>query len=133
MGTDIAPKQAAPPVCRTAADRFRVREQAREELRLIAAEVAALEAQLGQGAPSSPQPAVRPSTAPYALTCDDDDDSWSNDAFGKTRNPGWYHAQRKQLYEQRREQARAAPKGCYVSHSKFADECSRSMAINPRK
>jgi hypothetical protein len=121
---------AAPPLCRTDADRVTLRQDAREELRAIAAEVAALEAQLGDAVgPPSP---VRPSTAPYALQRDDDAESWSGDAHGKSRNPGWFHAHREQLYSERRAQARAAPKGCYVSHSKFADEMVRSMSINPR-
>ena len=51
--------------------------------------------------------------------------SWSADAYGRAKEPGWYHKSRKQLYAQRAAVASAAPKGTYVSHSKYADEAAR--------
>ena len=51
--------------------------------------------------------------------------SWSADAYGKAKVPGWYHLQRKDLYQRRLQMARDAPKGCYVKHTKYADEAAR--------
>jgi hypothetical protein len=51
--------------------------------------------------------------------------SWSADAYGRSKTPGWYHTTRKQMYQMRAERAAAEPTGCYVSHSKFADEAKR--------
>ena len=48
--------------------------------------------------------------------------SWSADAFGKSKTPGWYHTSRKELYQHRAKLASSAPKGVYTSHSKYADE-----------
>jgi hypothetical protein len=35
------------------------------------------------------------------------------------------HLQRKDLYQRRLQMARDAPKGCYVKHTKYADEAAR--------
>ena len=73
----------------------------------------------------------RPSTAPYrTLKPSEGDDlvSWSADAFGKSKTPGWYHTYRKDLYAQRAARAAAQPTGCYISHSKYADEAVRIAA-----
>ena len=51
--------------------------------------------------------------------------SWSADAFGKSKTPGWYHTSRKQLYQHRSKLASTAPKGVYTSHTKYADEAVR--------
>ena len=37
--------------------------------------------------------------------------SWSADAFGKSKTPGWYHTYRSQLYKQRAARAAVQPKG----------------------
>ena len=71
----------------------------------------------------------RPSTAPYRSLKDTASVvSWSADAYGKSKTPGWYHNYRKQLYAQRAERAAAQPTGCYISHSKYADEAVRIAA-----
>ena len=68
----------------------------------------------------------RPATAPYRSFKETASMvSWSADAFGKSKTPGWYHQSRKMLYASRAERAAAQPKGCYVSHSKYADEAVR--------
>ena len=69
----------------------------------------------------------RPSSAPYRSIPTDRQSvaSWSADAFGKSKNPGWYHQHRKQLYAMRAQREAQYPKGCYVSHSKYADEAVR--------
>ena len=78
--------------------------------------------------------AMRPQTAPVrynvAPASQKDDDtvseaSWSADAFGKSKTPGWYHTSRKQLYQHRSKLASTAPKGVYTSHTKYADEAVR--------
>ena len=51
--------------------------------------------------------------------------SWSADAFGKSKTPGWYHTARKGLYKQRLADYAAEPTGSYISHSKYADEAVR--------
>ena len=72
---------------------------------------------------------VRPSSAPYRTYKDTASVvSWSADAFGKSKNPGWYHEHRKQLYAQRAARTAEDPKGCYISHSKYADEAVRIAA-----
>ena len=72
----------------------------------------------------------RPSTAPYRRLPTDSQSvvSWSADAFGKSKTPGWYHSYRKELYAQRAARAAAQPTGCYISHSKYADEAVRIAA-----
>ena len=49
----------------------------------------------------------------------------SVDAFGKSKTPGWYHQYRHELYREKASRAAAAPDGCYISHSKYADEAVR--------
>jgi hypothetical protein len=74
---------------------------------------------------------ARPSSAPYRTLRGGDSASvasWSADAFGKSKNPGWYHQCRKQLYAQRAARSAAQPKGCFISHSKYADEAVRIAA-----
>jgi len=51
--------------------------------------------------------------------------SWSADAYGKAKQPGWYHTSRKQIYQHRSKLAKEAPTGVFVSHSKYADEAFR--------
>ena len=64
----------------------------------------------------------RPATAPYRTLGDSASVvSWSVDAYGKSKMPGWYHSKRKELYKQRAERDAAEPSGCYISHSKCAD------------
>jgi len=71
----------------------------------------------------------RPATAPNRTIADTASVvSWSADAYGKTKTPGWYHACRKELYKQRAARAAVEPSGCFVSHSKFADEAVRIAA-----
>ena len=72
----------------------------------------------------------RPTTAPYRSLPTDSQSmvSWSADAFGKSKTPGWYHTYRKELYAQRAARAAAQPSGCYISHSKYADEAKRITA-----
>ena len=72
----------------------------------------------------------RPVTAPYRRLPTDSQSvvSWSADAYGKSKNPGWYHTYRKELYSQRAKRAATQPDGCYVSHSKYADEAVRIAA-----
>ena len=73
--------------------------------------------------------AQRPSTAPYRNVKDTASVvSWSADAYGKSKTPGWYHLHRKQLLSQRAARAASQPKDCYVSHSKYADEAVRIAA-----
>ena len=73
--------------------------------------------------------AARPSTAPYRSFKDTESMvSWLADAFGKSKTPGWYHQYRKTLYAQRAARAAEQPTGCYVSHSKYADEAVRIAA-----
>ena len=74
--------------------------------------------------------AARPSTAPYRSLNKETASvaSWSADAFGKSKTPGWYHLHRKQLLSQRAARAAGQPTGCYVSHSKYADEAVRIAA-----
>ena len=73
----------------------------------------------------------RPATAPYRVLADTTSVvSWSADAFGRSKTPGWYHTQRKQLYQMRAARAATDPTGCYVSHSKFADEAARIRATD---
>ena len=70
----------------------------------------------------------RPSTAPYRRLKAVDSQSvvsWSVDAFGKSKTPGWYHQYRHELYREKASRAAAAPDGCYISHSKYADEAVR--------
>ena len=45
--------------------------------------------------------------------------------YGKSKNPGWYHTSRKQLYQHRSKLKTAAPQGIYTSHTKYADEAVR--------
>lgn len=54
--------------------------------------------------------------------------SWSADAFGKSKTPGWYHTNRKEVFAQRAARAAAQPAGCFISHSKYADEAARVAA-----
>ena len=72
----------------------------------------------------------RPATAPYRRLPTDSQSvvSWSADAFGKSKTPGWYHVHRKDVYNQRAARAATQPDGCYVSHSKYADEAVRIAA-----
>ena len=74
---------------------------------------------------------LRPATAPYR-SLDDSGSiaSWSADAHGKSKTPGWYHTCRKQLYKQRATRAAAEPAGCFISHSKYADEAVRIAATD---
>ena len=73
----------------------------------------------------------RPSTAPYRTLQDTASVvSWSADAYGKTKTPGWYHACRKDLYKQRAARAATEPSGCFISHSKYADEAVRTSAAD---
>ena len=74
--------------------------------------------------------ATRPKTAPYRSAKGDTASvvSWSADAFGKSKTPGWYHTYRKQLYAQRAARAAGQPDGTFVSHSKYADEAVRIAA-----
>jgi len=51
--------------------------------------------------------------------------SWSADAFGRSKQPGWYHLNRKLIFAQRVQRADQEPRGCYISHSKYADEAVR--------
>ena len=51
--------------------------------------------------------------------------SWSADAYGRSKTPGWYHTSRKQLYQRRSKLASDAPEGVYTSHTKYADEAFR--------
>ena len=61
----------------------------------------------------------RPTTAPYRNLSDSASIvSWSADAYGKSKTPGWYHTCRKQVYQQRAQRAAQEPTGCYISHSK---------------
>ena len=72
---------------------------------------------------------LRPATAPYrSLKGTQSEVSWSADAFGKSKTPGWYHQCRKQLFAQRAARAALQPEGCFVSHSKYADEAVRIAA-----
>ena len=68
----------------------------------------------------------RPSSAPYRTLNDAASAvSWSADAYGKSKTPGWYHTCRKELYKQRAARAAAEPSGCFISHSKYAAEATR--------
>ena len=68
----------------------------------------------------------RPSSAPYNYMTDNASAiSWSADAFGKSKQPGFYHQHRKQIAAHRRAMAMKDPKGTYNSHSKYADEANR--------
>ena len=77
--------------------------------------------------------AVRPGSAPPAPVRYDSlpkEDagtvvSWSADAFGKAKQPGWYHTSRKQIYQHRSKLAKEAPTGVFSSHTKYADEAFR--------
>lgn len=51
--------------------------------------------------------------------------SWSADAFGRSKTPGWYHGNRKQLYARKAKMEAEAPAGCFTSHSRYAAEASR--------
>ena len=42
-----------------------------------------------------------------------------------------FHKERKNIFNARRELSLREPKGCYVSHSQFADEAVRSPAPSP--
>jgi hypothetical protein len=55
----------------------------------------------------------------------DDAVSWSADAFGKSKNPGWYHKSRKEVYKHQAAIASKMPSGNYASLSKYADEAVR--------
>ena len=72
----------------------------------------------------------RPTSAPYRTLRGDAASvvSWSADAAGRSKTPGWYHTSRKQLYAQRAKSAAGQPTGCFVSHSKYADEAVRIAA-----
>ena len=72
----------------------------------------------------------RPTSAPYRTLRGDAASvvSWSADAAGRSKTPGWYHTSRKQLYAQRAKNAAGQPTGCFVSHSKYADEAVRIAA-----
>lgn len=71
----------------------------------------------------------RPSSAPYNVVLEGEGSesvaSWSDDAFGRSRNPGWYHLHRKEVYAERARINRESPKGCFISHAKYADEAVR--------
>lgn len=75
--------------------------------------------------------ASRPASAPvrYNTNAKLDDTasvaSWSADAYGKSKTPGWYHTSRKQLYQRRSKLQSDAPEGVYTSHTKYADEAFR--------
>eukprot|EP00308_Calcidiscus_leptoporus_P018209 CAMPEP_0119380754 /NCGR_PEP_ID=MMETSP1334-20130426/57906_1 /TAXON_ID=127549 /ORGANISM="Calcidiscus leptoporus, Strain RCC1130" /LENGTH=194 /DNA_ID=CAMNT_0007400685 /DNA_START=18 /DNA_END=602 /DNA_ORIENTATION=+ len=74
---------------------------------------------------SRPQTA-RPSSANYRCSADTASHlSWSADAFGRSKTPGWYHLHRKQIMAHRQKLAKQEPDGCYVSHTKYADEAVR--------
>ena len=134
--------------------------------------------------PPPPPSLPRPKTAHYQQIDMESLESWSADAFGRSRCPGWYHKVRKQINEDRARRAvrpaeartkpvhprrslwashvsnlnhpalalslpiiawlgatpscvpdlpyphtstkqAGAPKGCYISHSKYADEAVR--------
>lgn len=66
------------------------------------------------------RPAARPAADDAASVA-----SWSADAFGRSKNPGWYHGNRKQLYARKAKMEAEAPEGCFTSHSKYAAEASR--------
>lgn len=73
----------------------------------------------------------RPATAPYRTLADGASVvSWSADAYGKSKTPGWYHSCRKQVYKERAARAEVQPIGCYISHSKYADEAVRNAAAD---
>ena len=57
-------------------------------------------------APPPPQPNYQQTPAEAAGSVA----SWSADAYGKAKVPGWYHLQRKDLYQRRLQMAREAPK-----------------------
>ena len=87
-------------------------------------------------APAAPAPALKTAPVPppqltplyqgaKAAEAAESVASWSADAYGKAKVPGWYHLQRKDLYQRRLQMARDAPKGCYVKHTKYADEAAR--------
>ena len=73
--------------------------------------------------------ASRPKSAPVRYNSNLDDTasvaSWSADAFGKSKTPGWYHTSRKQLYQRRSKMASDAPEGVFTSHTKYAAEAFR--------
>ena len=76
---------------------------------------------------------TRPSSAPYRSLADTASVvSWSADAFGKAKTPGWYHTQRKELYQMRAARAAKDPTGCYISHSKSARAHASRHASVPR-
>ena len=71
---------------------------------------------------------VRYNARPTAQAAADDAASvvsWSADAFGRSKTPGWYHTNRKQLYARRAKMEAEAPDGCFTSFSKYAAEASR--------
>ena len=72
----------------------------------------------------------RPPSAPYTGAADNASVvSWSADAFGKSKTPGFYHQHRKQIAANRRAMAAKARAdgltGTYVSMSRYADEAHR--------
>ena len=69
----------------------------------------------------------RPRSAPYTGVAADDVSvvSWSADAYGKSKTPGFYHQHRKQIAANRRAMAAKEPKGTYTSMSRYADEAHR--------
>lgn len=66
------------------------------------------------------RPAARPAADDAASVA-----SWSADAFGRSKTPGWYHGNRKQLYARQAKLEAEAPAGCFTSHSKYAAEANR--------
>ena len=119
-----APPPAAdvPPAAPTAAPRTTAREEVTKLLSGVEALIAEAETHAAPGgdAPAPPRP------VPYISVGDDKSAvSWSADAFGKSKNPGFYHQHRKEIAAKRREMAMNEPQGTYTSNSKYADEAGR--------
>ena len=117
----LAQKPIAPPAPAPAADEPTppAAHAHAEAISELLARLAALDAAAGG----------RPASAPVRYDQKSDDTasvaSWSADAFGKSKTPGWYHTSRKEVYQRRSKLASAAPTGTYTSHTKYADEAVR--------
>merc|ERR1712060_526290 len=99
----------------------------------VVSRVDALQKAVAENVPNAETPSAvpasrRPKSAQYRTLSSDDSASvvsWSADAHGRSKEPGWYHQARKSIYAHRAWLSDQEPKGCYISHSKYADEAVR--------
>lgn len=77
--------------------------------------------------PSASPSAPGTRCAPYRSTCEDTSSvlSWSADAFGKSKTPGWYHVNRKRIILHKQWLASQHPRECFGTMTQYAEEAAR--------